>query len=1043
MNWRLRLLLSCLVLASISATAVFAQSKRVTGRVVDESGGLMVGLAVIEKDSKPINGVTTDANGNYVITVASSNSVLQFSSIGYEDYAVKVGGTNVIDVVMREATSELDQVVVVGFGEQRKKDVIGSVSTIKVSNLRVPTSNLTTVLAGQAAGVISYQRTGEPGQDNADFFIRGVTSFGTGKRNPLILIDGMEVGTTELARLRPDDIESFSIFKDATSTAVYGARGANGVIYVTTKRGSEGKLNVNFRAEGSMSAPTKDVEFADPITYMNLYNDAILSRNPFADPEYSQEEIYLRVHDINPVAYPKVDWKNQLFKRYTFNHRYHMSVNGGGKVATYFVSGSFSQDNGVLNVDRLNNFNNNINLKSYTLRSNVELRLTPTTEIMVRLNGNFDDYVGPVQGGNTIYAMVVRANPVDFVPVYPINEDNRYVTHPMFGAVRDKAYINPYAEMVSGYKNYNRSMMMAQMELKQNLKFITEGLSFRAMFNTNRVSRFDIERSYNPFYYAVDSYSKLTGKYTLGAINADTGTEYLSFRENEKARKQVSEFYFETTMNYKRTFRQKHSLSGMLVYLMRSSSEAQPASLQLSLPHRNMGVSGRFTYGCDDRYIAEVNFGYNGSERFSKEHRYGFFPSFGLAWNVSNEAFWKPWKESVSLLKVRVTYGLVGNDQIGSASDRFFYLSNLKMSDGAKSWGFGSELNNRKNGITVTNYANPNVTWEISKKANLAFEVQLFNKLNINADFYQERRSNILMNRADIPSTMGLTAPVRANVGEASGRGMDISMDYSESFKNGFWLTLRGNFTYATSRYEVYEEPVYKEYWKSHVGRPLNQPYGYIAERLFADDSEVANSPTQSFGGPAVIAGDIKYLDVNGDGEITSLDQVPIGFPTVPEIIYGGGFSFGYKHFDLSAFFQGSARSSFWTGSNGGPATIEPFVGGRQILKVYAEDHFSVSNPNLYALWPRLSDTYSVNNMQFSTWWLNNGSFLRLKQLEMGYTLPEKLTNRFGMSTLRFYVSGTNLLLFSRFKLWDVEMGGNGLGYPIQRVVNFGVNLTF
>lgn len=1028
---------------------VFSQNKlRITGRVTDNTGELMVGVAVTEVGRQPLNAVVTDLDGNYTINVSSSNSILKFTFIGFEDQEVKVGNSTLIDIILKESTSELDELVVVGFGEQQKKDLIGSVTTIKPSSLKVPTSNLTTALAGQAAGIISYQRTGEPGQDNADFFIRGVTSFGTGKVNPLILIDGMEVGVTELARLRPDDIESFSIFKDATSTAVYGARGANGVIYVTTKKGVEGKLRVNFRAEASMSTPTKEVEFADPITYMRLYNEAIMARNPLAIPEYSREQIDMRVNNVNPIAYPMVDWKEQLFKDQTFNHRYNLSVSGGGSIATYYISGSVAQDNGVLKVDKLNNFNNNINLKSYTLRSNVDIRLTKTTNVIVRLNGNFDDYTGPIPGGNSIYQQVVSANPVDFVPYFPVDEENKYTTHTMFGGIREKEYINPYANMVRGYKNYNRSLMMAQLEFKQNLNAVVDGLDFRVLFNTNRISRFDIERAYSPFYYAVDGYNKRTNEYRIGAINPDGGTEYLSFRENDNAREQISEIYLESALNYKQTFNDKHSVGAMLVYLLRSSNEAKPASLQLSLPHRNLGVSGRITYGFDDRYIAELNFGYNGSERFDRQHRYGFFPSFGLAWLVSNESFWEPLKKSISLFKIRGTYGLVGNDAIGASNDRFFYLSNVIMQDAEKAYTFGRELKTKKNGITVSNYANPNITWEISQKGNIAIELELFKKVNINADFYKEYRKNILMSRVDIPSTMGLTSPVRANVGAASGQGMDISVDYNQSLNKDLWLTLRGNFTYATSKYEIYEEPTYeKEYWKSRIGQPLSQPYGFIAERLFIDDAEVANSPAQNFGGLAVIAGDIKYLDVNGDGQITDLDMVPIGYPTVPEIIYGGGFSAGYKNFDISAFFQGSARSSFWTGgtvsSITGPRNIQPFVEGKQILKVFSDNYFSTENPDLYALWPRLSSEHHANNMELSTWWLNNGAFLRLKQVELGYRLPDKLVGNLGLTSFRFYFSGTNLLTFSKFKLWDVEMGGNGLGYPIQKIFNLGINLTF
>ena len=1033
-----------LVICMLCSTNMYSQAegKRITGRVIDEQGELMIGVTVTEVDSHPINGVVTDVNGNYQITVKSSNSFLKFSYMGYKDYDIKVGNQSVIDVTMRESITELDEVVAVAFGTQKKKDVIGSVTTLKPSDLRVPSSNLTTVLAGQAAGIISYQRTGEPGEDNANFFIRGITSFGVGKKDPLILIDGIELGITELARMRPDDIESFSIFKDATSTALYGARGANGVIYVTTKQGVEGPPNVSLRIETTLSMPTKDIEFADPVTYMRLYNDALYSRDPFAPPIYSREKIDETASGRYPIIYPAVDWRESLFKKNALNQRYDLSISGGGNIARYFVSGSFSQDNGILKVDKKNNFNNNIDLKSYTLRANVNIFLTKTSELIVRLNGNFDNYIGPIDGGNDVYYKVVRTSPVDFLPYYPVDEDHKYVQHIMFGGLKDRAFLNPYADMVKGYKEYDRSLMMAQLEFKQDLDFITKGLKFRTLFNTNRISRFDKIREYKPFYYELSSFDKRTGEYSVDVINEMSGEEFLDFRSDEWARLQQSIFYAESALTYNNTFNEDHTISALFVNILRSQTNAQANNLQLSLPFRNLGFSGRATYSFKDKYFTEFNFGYNGSERFDQAKRFGFFPSFGLAWSISNEKFWGSLKEVINNFRIRGTYGLVGNDQIGGADDRFFYLSNVNMNYGG--FIYGKESTYGKTGIRVTRYANPDITWEVSYKKNLALEVGLFNEWNIQADYFTERRTNILMDRADIPSTMGLTAPVRANVGEASGNGFEISTDYSHYFSNDLWIQLRGNYTYATNKFEVYEEPTYeKEWWKSRIGYPISQPWGYIAERLFVDDSEVANSPAQRFGGIPNIAGDIKYKDVNRDGQISELDMIPIGFPLTPEIIYGGGFSFGYKGFDFSAFFQGSARSSFWTGGAGGPAAIEPFVGGKNIIKAYADSHYSLENQNLYALWPRLSTQHQANNTQLSTWWLNDGSFLRLKKMELGWSLPMKTSEKLNLKTLRLYVSGSNLLLFSKFKLWDVEMGGNGLGYPIQKTFNLGVNVVF
>jgi TonB-linked SusC/RagA family outer membrane protein len=1013
------------------------EARPIRGTVRDSTGFLP--NVTITVKNRPKMGTSTDANGKYLLNVPDDDAVLVFQMIGYVTKEVPVKGKEVIDVILVESPFEMDEAVVVAFGTQKRTDMVGSVTSVKPSDLKVPSSNLTTALSGRVAGIIGYQRSGEPGQDNADFFIRGVTSFGTGKVNPLILIDGVELSVTELARMRPDDIESFSVMKDATATALYGARGANGVIYVTTKEGKEGAATISFRAESSVSTATSDVQLADPVTYMTLYNEATQARDPFAQPYYPQEKIDGTANGLSPIIFPATDWRKALFKDHTFNQRYNMNLSGGGKVARYYVAGSMAQDNGVLKVDRRNNFTNNIDLKSFTLRANVNINVTKSTELIVRLNGNFDDYTGPIDGGADLYNKVIRTSPVDFLPYYPVDEDHISTQHIMFGGLgNNKTFLNPYADMVKGYKDYSRSLMLAQLEAKQDLSFLTPGLSFRTMMNTNRISRFDIVRAYKPFFYELTSYDKKTMDYKVDIFNEDTGAEYLDFAM--PAKEQSTVFYLESALNYAHIFGDKHAFSGLLVHIMRSNIDANGANLQLSLPSRNVGLSGRATYAYDKRYFAEFNFGYNGSERFYQDKRFGFFPSAGIAWSISNEKFWEPVKNIVNNFRLRATYGLVGNDAIGSATDRFFYLSNVNMNDAARKGQFGREYGYRKDGITVTRYSNEDITWETSEKTNLAVELGLFNKINIQADFFAEHRKNILMTRADIPSTMGLSANVRANLGEATGKGMDISADYQHNFSKRMWLQVRGNFTYATNKYKVYEEPSYEnEWWKSRIGLPLSQPTGYIAERLFVDDSEVGNSPLQNFGAKN-IAGDIKYKDVNGDGEITALDKVPIGYPTVPEIVYGLGFSLGYKGFDVSTFIQGLSRVSFWVD----PEAVQPFVaGGRQIIKAYADSHFSPENQDLIALWPRLSPTSHANNIQESTWWLKNGAFLRVKQIEIGWTLPQKTADRIRMKNMRIYLNGSNLFTLSHFKLWDIEMGSSGLGYPVQKVFNIGMNVTF
>lgn len=1009
------------------------QNTPVTGIVTGPDGAPLPGVTItIEGTTR---GVITDIDGTYAIQVKSAEKLI-FSFIGMESQIVGVGNRNVINIQLKEKTEELEDVTVVAFGKQKKESVIGSISTVKPAELKVPSSNLTTALAGRMAGIISYQRSGEPGLDNADFFIRGVTTFGY-KVDPLILIDNMEVTSSDLARLQVDDIASFSIMKDATATALYGARGANGVILITTKQGQEGSAKLDFRFESSLSMPTKNVELADPVAYMRLHNEAVLTRDPLGVLPYSNEKIEKTEMGVDPYIYPATDWRKLLMKDYTINHRFNMNVRGGGSVARYFVSGAFNVDNGMLDVDKRNNFNSNISLKQYSLRSNVNINLTKSTEMLVRLNGNFEDYTGPLQGGSQVYNDIMNTNPVLFPPYYKPGPNEQYINHIMFGNYGESAgYLNPYANMVKGYKEYSRSNMAAQLELKQDLAGITDGLSFRVLVNTTRNSYFDVSRQYNPFWYQIGGINPQTGEYILSVINEETGTEYLDYQEG--AKKVSSVFYLESAIDYNRSFKEKHNVSGLLVYIMRNELAGNAGSMQESLAFRNLGLSGRATYGYDDRYFFEFNFGYNGSERFYKNHRFGFFPSAGIAWNISNEDFWADLKSKINNLKIRTTYGVVGNDAIGSASDRFFYLSEVDMSNSERGAYFGIDRGYSKNGISINRYSNKDITWEVSYKTNIALEMGLFEKLSVIAEFFKEDREKILMTRSYIPATMGLSAGVRANVGEASGQGIDISADYNHIINRDFWIQGRGNFTYATSKYKVYEEPEYDEPYLSRVGYPISQQWGYIADRLFIDDEEVANSPVQNFG--EYRGGDIKYLDINDDGNITALDQMPIGYPTIPEIIYGFGLSLGYKNFDFSAFFQGSARSSFWIDTE----ATSPFIDGqRALLNVYAENHWSEENRNLYALWPRLSTGIVTNNTRRSTWFMQDGSFLRLKQLEFGYTLPRNYTDRYRIQKLRIYFSGTNLFLWSKFKLWDVEMAGNGLGYPIQKVFNLGLTVSF
>ncbi len=1017
-----------------------AVEKRITGYVYDSNRGTLPGATILIEGST--KGVMTDHEGYFSIDGISSSDKITISFIGMQSQTIPVGETTHFEIVLNEKAEELDEVTIVAFGKQKKESVVGSITTVSTSDLRVPSSNLTTSLAGNLAGIISYQRSGEPGQNNADFFIRGVTTFGY-KKDPLILIDGIETSSTDFSRLQPDDIQAFSILKDATATALYGARGANGVIQITTKEGREGPLKVSVRFDNSWSANASNIEFADPITFMQMANEATSTRNPLEILPYSYEKIERTRAGMNPYVYPKNDWREMLMKTTAYNPRVNINMSGGTDKANYYVAASYFKDSGNLKMDKRNNFNNNINLQTYQIRSNVNLKLTRSTDASIRINGTFDDYNGPIDGGEEMYKKIMRSNPVLFPAYYP-SSLQPHTNHILFGnATRgvegvgtSADYINPYAEMVRGYSDYTRSLMNATIEMNQELDFITKGFKARALFNTSRYAYYSISRKYNPYYYGVGFFDKVTDSYTIAQANEkDNPTEYLDYEENSKD--VSSTVYLEMALTYANVFKDVHDVGGLLVYQRREQLQANRGDFQKSLPYRNQGLSGRFTYAYDNRYMTEFTFGYNGSERFHSSKRYGFFPALGIGWNISKELFWESIAPVISNLKLKATYGLVGNDAIGDEDDRFFYLSNVDMDDSWKSYSFGENYQYGMNGVSISRYENINIGWEKSYKTNFGVEIGLFNDFDIQVDYFTEKRTDILMDRSIAPS-MGLAATVRASVGEAKGHGVDLSADYNKALPNNWWLQARGNFTYAHSEFVVYEEPKYKEPYRSHVGQSLNQQYGLIAERLFIDEYDVMNSPTQTWGeyGP----GDIKYVDVNRDGQITDADKVPIGYPTVPEIVYGFGFSVGNRNIDFSAFFQGSARSSFWMDAS----ATSPFQSDVNLLQAYADNHWSETNRDIYALWPRLSPQAVDNNTgMYNTWFMRDGSFLRLKNVEIGYTFPESLLKIANARSMRVYVSGMNLLLLSKFDMWDVEMGGNGLGYPVQRVINLGVQVNF
>lgn len=1019
------------------------QRREISGVVSDQNGDPLPGVTVQIVGSQ--GGVITDIDGRYTIQAASSDE-LRFQFVGMKPQTMTVGNLSTLNVTMSEDIELLDEVTITAFATQKKESVVSSIETINPRELRIPSSNLTTALAGRLAGVISYQRSGEPGNDNAQFFVRGVTTFGYAS-SPLILLDGFEVSSSDLARVDPDNIEQFAVLKDATAAALYGSKGANGVIMVTTKRGVAGKPKISVRADARISAPTKVLETVDGPTYMNLYNQAQFNDNPLLEPYYSAQKIQNTIDGLNDYAFPNLSWYDIMFKPSTMNQHYNMNISGGGTVVRYYLSVSYDKDTGILRDNKLNNFKNNISIDRFNILANVTMDLTPTTKMDINMNSIFENFTGPLDNTNEIFASVVATNPVEFPKFYLPDEKTAYVKHTLFGSDATGTMTNPFARMVRGYKDGSMGRITSQFSFDQNMDAVLEGLMARAKVSIKNDNRYENYRAYDPYLYNIKSYDEFTDTYVLQQVHQ--GTDALGNPEIQRD----GEFrvYMEGGLTYANTINDIHDLSGLLIYTQEESKNTgiwreEDRTIQRTLPQRNQGLRARVNYGYMQKYLAEASLTYTGSEKFDKSHRWGIFPAFGLGYILSNEPFWEPLDGIMPNFKLKYSWGKVGNDQIAGPQDRFFFLSDI---GGGGGYRWGRDFNSNYGGFSINRYANPMITWEIAVKQNIGVELDLFKNraVKIILEYFTENRRQIYQARANLPATMGLTSNVYGNVGQVKSGGWDGSIDLNHSFNKDAWITGRFNFTFAQNEYVENEEPEYRWPYLSDIGWPINTWKGYIAERLFIDESDVRNSPVQELGSLPQ-AGDIKYKDINGDGRINSDDQVHIGYPTVPEINYGFGLSGGYKNFDVSFFFQGQDRVSFFIDPNARRSNpdrfgIAPFTGHRGALKIIADDHWSPNNPVSHAFWPRLSATLNQNNsQQNSTWWLRNGRFLRLKTLEVGYTLPNKWFGQIPFSAVRVYFTGQNLFNISDFKLWDPEMGGNGLAYPLQRVYNIGLNVT-
>lgn len=1015
------------------------KGKTVKGQVRDKTGETIIGANVVVDGTT--NGVMTDIDGRFELSDVPENGKIKVTFVGYKAQVISVKGKKELNIVLEEDTEMLSEVVVVGYGSQKKESLVGSVQMVKPEQLKVPSSNLSSGFAGRLAGVVAVQRSGEPGADGADFWIRGVSTF-SGMTSPLIVIDGVEASSGDLNALDPEVIEGFSILKDATATALYGSRGANGVMIVTTKSGrNQEKATINFRLENTYNTPIQVPEFVDGVRYMEMFNEAVTTRGT-GEVLYPQSKIDGTRAGLDPYAFPNVDWYDELFRKGAMNQNLNFNIRGGSQRIDYFSSVSINHDSGVLKNNNDFSYDNNINIMRYVFQNNINAHLSKTSTLSLRLNVQLHDYNGPHSSASEVYGMVMEANPVDFPVRWPSDPTMDYILWGgKSGGAYNNGYRNPYAEMARGYKSHFYSTVVSNLKFDQKLDFITPGLSANVLFSFKNWSQTQTTRSggYNQFEvdkYQYDEVGNYTG-YTLRRI----GKEQDPTLSTESSSTGDRRIYLQAMINYDRTFGRKHNVSAMLLYNQDQYNVNNPSDLIASLPQRKQGLAGRLTYSYDYRYLAEFNFGYNGSENFAEGHRFGFFPSLALGYTISREKWFEPLNNIITNLKIRGSWGLVGNDQIGA--ERYIYMSNIELQNDDLGFTTGKDQNTTYKGPKYLRYPNPNITWEVGSKFNVGFDLTLFDDLNFTFDVFKETRSNIFMERQSVPDFIGtsptglemnLSTKLYGNLGKVENKGFDFAIDYNHIFNSDFSMSFKGTFTYASNKVLEYDEPDYQMHPNlSRVGHSINQPLLYIAERLFIDDEEVMNSPKQNLGG-FVQAGDVKYKDIPNaegvcDGVIDANDRVYTGHPTIPEIVYGFGPSFQYKKWDFSCFFQGTARTSIVVGN------IHPFGtdGLRNVQKFIADDYWSESNQNIYAAYPRLSKQYNQNNTVASTYWLRNGAFLKLKDIELGYSFK----------LLRVYLRGSNLLTFSPFDLWDPEQGnGNGLFYPTQKSFNVGIQFS-
>lgn len=1024
MRLNLKLLFICLIsivciidstYASVDSIKQYKSEKLISGVIIDIDGIPMPGVNITIKGTG--SGVISNIDGKYELSVPIKSTII-YSFIGYQTQEVVYENQKVINIVLREATQELKDVVIVGYGNQKKTSVTGALTLAKPEELqKISTPSLSNTLGGMVAGVITRQSSGEPGYDQAEILIRGIATWAN--KSPLVLVDGVE---RDINLINSQEVESFTVLKDASATAVYGVRGANGVILINTKKGKMGKPQVTLRTEFATLHGLRFPDYINGYEFASLMNEAVSNSGNTTALPWTQKELEIFRNGTDSYLYPNVNWTDEVLNKNAFQTINNLSVTGGNEIVRYFINVGYTSQSGLFKEDPQYEYRTNSLSSRYNFRSNIDINVTKDLILNLGLGGIIEDRTYPGRSANDIFTAMKKISPVAYARQNPDGSPGGGVSYLMD---------NPWAMATqSGYAKQFRNTLQGTFGAKYDLsKLVTKGLSVSGKFSYDYYYYNEVLRRKE---YEVKQY---LGKNELGedqynVVRPERAMGYEVSQNSNRA------YYLEASINYDRNF-ENHYITSMLLFNRRDYKNLTAANSTANLPYRRQGLAGRFTYDFAHKYLVEFNFGYNGSENFPKGKRYGFFPSGSIGWIISNEKFWKA--SFINHFKLRGTYGTVGNDQVGG--DRFLYLSTIDK--GVLGYPYG-DSQQWINGYAEAKLGVNNITWEIAKKTNIGVDLELFNGLiSLQGDFFFENRDNILLKRGIIPNITGITSATIpwANLGKVKNKGFDGTIEIKNTTKRNFYYAFRANFTYARNKIVEDDTAIPKYEYQNTRGHRVNQPFGLVALGFFQDQSDIDNSPKQTFMS-TVRPGDIKYKDMNGDNIIDTYDKVAIGYGRTPEIMFGFGTTIAYKGFDLTLNFTGATHTSTFLDIEG----MYPFMlefPNYNVLREYYDNRWIPNANNSKAKYPAVINGNNPNNYQTNTLYMRNAEYIKLKNAEIGFNFPTFLFDKIYLQGLRIFINGNNLLCFDHLKIIDPESNFGTGGYPTQRAINFGLQVTF